>query len=422
MKYVQLTINDWLELKHRLKMELQGIKQSFVRIGFALRKIDDQKLYERDGYKSIAEFAEKEYGLQPSTTSRFMDINREYSIDGYSEHLREEYLDMNRSQLEEMLKLPETDREMIRPETHRADIRELKRFNRDTPAAGVADDIRQLIEQFIKDNTELFKSIYMTERTLEEKKELLIPSGNKSYKKGLYFLMMYEESIKVKKFGTDPQTMTWEAFFSVADEIYEERRQQEENEEIVVNETEQKEPLKTQEDEKALGKEPVAPAQKLPSKDLRKVEEPPVKHTPKKEDPMPKPLPEEKEQCQDQSVETNEMEEATIPGQMEVGDYPELMPKDNAEKETEEETEEEADVQDMETAEENPVKLEEGDNREAPVQQETWSRLEYIQGLTEYGLACYLAKNLPAEYLKDTGRLEKWLKERVDYLGNTEEL
>ena len=91
MEYVQMTLNDWVEMKRKLRQELLGVKQSFVRIGYALRKIEDQKLYENDGYKSIAEFAKEEYGLEPSTTSRFMGINREYSIDGYSEQLRPEY-------------------------------------------------------------------------------------------------------------------------------------------------------------------------------------------------------------------------------------------------------------------------------------------------------------------------------------------
>ena len=104
MEYVQMTLNDWVEMKRKLRQELLGVKQSFVRIGYALRKIEDQKLYENDGYKSIAEFAKEEYGLEPSTTSRFMSINREYSIDGYSEQLRPEYADLGRSQLEEMLK------------------------------------------------------------------------------------------------------------------------------------------------------------------------------------------------------------------------------------------------------------------------------------------------------------------------------
>ena len=85
MEYVQMTLDDWLQVKQKLRQELlEGVKQSFVRIGYALRKIEDQKLYEQDGYKSITEFAKAEYGLEASTTSRFMSINREYSVDGYS--------------------------------------------------------------------------------------------------------------------------------------------------------------------------------------------------------------------------------------------------------------------------------------------------------------------------------------------------
>ena len=80
MEYVQMTLDDWVQMKQKLKQELLGVKQSFVRIGYALRQIDDQKLYEQDGYKSIAEFAQAEYGLGPSITSRFMSINREYSL------------------------------------------------------------------------------------------------------------------------------------------------------------------------------------------------------------------------------------------------------------------------------------------------------------------------------------------------------
>lgn len=37
MEYVQMTLNDWIEIKQKLKRELLGVKQSFVRIGYALR-------------------------------------------------------------------------------------------------------------------------------------------------------------------------------------------------------------------------------------------------------------------------------------------------------------------------------------------------------------------------------------------------
>lgn len=226
MEYVQMTLNDWIEIKQKLKQELLGVKQSFVRIGYALRQIDDQKLYERDGYKSVAEFAKAEYGLEASTTSRFMSINREYSIDGYSERLRPEYADLGRSQLEEMLKLPDSDRQMIQPEASREDIRELKRFNKTEPEAGEADDLHQLVEKFYQDNSEVLNAVFseaagFDEATIGKFTEIVNPGGYRSYKKGLYFLMMYENRVSVKKFGGTPKDMTWWEFYQMTLDIFE---------------------------------------------------------------------------------------------------------------------------------------------------------------------------------------------------------
>lgn len=222
MGYVQMTLDEWVEIKQKLRQELIGVKQSFVRIGYTLRKIEEQRLYEQDGYKSVAEFAKAEYGLEQSTTSRFMSINREYSVDGYSETLRPEFADLGRSQLEEMLKLPEGDRKMVRPETSREEIRELKRFNRAEPETGVADGIGQLIENFFRDNRETLNAIFNGEDLGNTKRisEIINPGGNRSYRKGLFFLMMYENKISVKKYGMAPQEMGWEEFIQRAVEIF----------------------------------------------------------------------------------------------------------------------------------------------------------------------------------------------------------
>lgn len=223
MEYVQMTLNDWVEMKRKLRAELLGVKQSFVRIGYALRKIEEGKLYEQDGYKSVAEFAKAEYGLEHSTVSRFMSINREYSIDGYSEHLRPEYAELGRSQLEEMLKLPESDREMIQPETSRQSIRDLKNFNKQEPAAGVADSIDALIEKFFQENREELNKTFLAMAEgadIKDLVEIVNPGGNRSYKKGMYFLMMYENKISVKQFGQTPQEMTWEEFFQRTRDIF----------------------------------------------------------------------------------------------------------------------------------------------------------------------------------------------------------
>lgn len=230
--YEQLTISDWLTMKEKLRLELQNVTQSFVRIGYALRKIDDEKMYETDGCKSIAEFAKKEYGLEASTVSRFMAINREYSEGGYSERLREEYTGYGQSKLSEMLQLPDKDRELITPQMQRADIRELKDFNRTEPEGGKADDIQSLIESYFHDNKKDLNELYgMAENNhaddghivsidVKEAIDLLNPSGTKVYRKGLYMLFFYDENVKIKKFCEDAVTHTWGDFLAAVDEIF----------------------------------------------------------------------------------------------------------------------------------------------------------------------------------------------------------
>ena len=229
MEYVQLTLSDWMEMKDKIRRELQGVKQSFVRIGYALRKIEDGKYYEQDGYKSVAEFAKTEYGLEATTVSRFMAINREFSIDGYSERIREEYLDLSRSQLEEMLKLPEPDREMITPQTPREDIRELKRFNREAPEAPEgsegSEDLQGLIEGFFRNHPEELNQIFQELAKGRDGAgwvaEIVSPSGSRAYRAGIYFMMLQENKVSIKRFGSQPSTMTYEEFLERTREIFE---------------------------------------------------------------------------------------------------------------------------------------------------------------------------------------------------------
>lgn len=322
MEYTQITLDDWLEMKQKLKRELLGVRQSFVRIGYVLRQIDDQKLYEQDGYKSITEFAKAEYGLEPSTTSRFMSINREYSIDGYSELLRPEYEELGRSQLEEMLLLPDSDRQMVQPEMPRADIRELKRFNRAAPETGTADDIRGLVEKFFEANSEelngLFGNFAMSQESASDPEwvrraaELVNPSGNKSFRKGLYFLMLYEKEIKIKKHGETPQTMNWSEFFEITWSVFGDAAAG----------------AKTW--EQYFGKKEVAPAQKEEQGEGQEVKE----KTGEKPESTEEKEPETKEPAPKAGIEEHAQpergpaEDEQLPGQDSILNHPECLPED----------------------------------------------------------------------------------------------
>ena len=267
MQYLQMTLDDWLDAKESLRKELQNVKQSFNRIGFYLRKIDDSKAYEQEGYTSLASFAKEEYGLEASTVSRFIAINKEFSLEGYSEQMDPKYLEFKRSQLEEMLKLPPADREMITEETPRQVIRDLKTFNKTMPVPGEADSLSEIMKKFYAENPDVLKEVLLS---IEEGKEtrqlaeIVNPSGNRTYKKGIFFLIMSDSKISLKQFGTNPKSITWGEFFEKTKEIYPEEpgggwQQHLKKEEVIEAPKSEKKPEQTNEpanSEKEVVKEP----------------------------------------------------------------------------------------------------------------------------------------------------------------------
>lgn len=432
MEYVQMTLNDWLEIKQKLKQELQGVKQSFVRIGYMLRKVEEQRGYEQDGYKSIAEFANKELGLHPSTTTRLMQINREFSIDGYSERLKPEYLELNKGQLEAMLKLPDSDRQMIQPETPREDIRELNRFNKAEPAAGVADDLRELVEKFYKDNPEILNTVFsgaeFTEENIKQFAEIVNPGGNRSYKKGLFFLMMYENRVAVKKFGENPRNLTWWDFYKITTEIFADAAAEQKTWQNYFG----------GEDEETDGKNAGAGAngENSAEKERRAEEGTMEDHgtdtesgtgeaendSEREETGQQRPgIPEtgsdhEPEEAQDQKEEI-------APAQKSAESLEKVASAD-AEKEVEneekpEDEEDKKEESDIETAEKTEF---EAMNQPEIMDKPFGSRKDYLDTLTEYGAAQYLAtefKNhaLNSAILESPKKLEEWLLQEVDEKG-----
>lgn len=227
MEYVQLTLDDWLGIKEKLRKELQGVSEGFIRIGYQLKKIKEQRLYENDGYHDINEFAKAEYGLHPSTVSRFIAINTKYSVDGNSERLRPEFVGLGSTKLAEMLTLPDSDMEMIRPETTKESIRELKRFNRDTPdevpeEVDMRSTLETIVEEFFRKEADLLNEIYGEALELAEMVDRINPSGNRTFRTGLWFVSMFSEAegLKIKQFGQKPETVTWGAFAAAMDIVF----------------------------------------------------------------------------------------------------------------------------------------------------------------------------------------------------------
>lgn len=451
MEYVQLTLDDWVQMKQKLKQELLGVKQSFVRIGYALRQIDDQKLYEQDGYKSIAEFAQAEYGLGPSITSRFMSINKEYSVDGYSEHLRPEYADMGRSQLEEMLKLPESDRQMIRPETSREDIRELKRFNKSEPDAEQADSLEKLVQKFFETNPETAKELEQSaayaEWNIGKMAEIVNPSGTKTFRMGLYFAAMYEQNIQIKQFGQTPRLMSWDEFFEISKKILEKK-----HEETAV----EQEAIREEQESEAITEDPTFHQKNDPNEDAMKAEEQPP------EDVHPKMLQKEKTETNPIAPAQSEMPETIVNTESETISEESGEQEKEVSQNTEEEKSGTVQLEDAQKVEEKvssepeivqnetedtQIETENRPNETLSVQNEpenvheeqlpgqmnlpadypgtesievvgkAMPRKDYFDTLTAWGLSVYLSKYLPADVLADQKKLYQWMQKLVDERG-----
>lgn len=256
MEYVKMTINDWLALKGQLEAELRGAAAGFVRIGYLLRKIDETEGYKNDGSKSLTEWAKDNYGLSATAVSRFMAINKKYSIDGYSDQLRLEYAQYGSAKLSEMLALPDSDLEMVSPEMKREDIREIKKFNKEAakeeakaeepsadqreepheeqaPQAAAAPELPDVLPEhkwiieFFRENKGIMNDLYSSkafaEGNVDGMKEIVNPSGARTYRHRMTMVSMMDARIMVKVFQKSPAPMSWGGFFQIAADIFGEK-------------------------------------------------------------------------------------------------------------------------------------------------------------------------------------------------------
>lgn len=117
----------YAEYKTELDNELQKQAEGFVRVGYLLKVARDTNVLAESGYKSVAEFAQAEYGLSKDVVSRYIAINDRYSENGYSDRLQTKYEGYGYSKLTEMLTLPEEIISEIEPSLTRKEIQEIKK-------------------------------------------------------------------------------------------------------------------------------------------------------------------------------------------------------------------------------------------------------------------------------------------------------
>ena len=116
-----------------IKFNMQQAADAFINIGYYLRYIRDNRMYQEAGYIDIWEYGKSEFNLSKSSISRYMAINERFSQFGYSTMISENYKEYGYSKLQELLTM--TDEEIVEsgitPTTTIAKIRDIKQELKD---------------------------------------------------------------------------------------------------------------------------------------------------------------------------------------------------------------------------------------------------------------------------------------------------
>lgn len=467
MEYMQLSMDDYIQSKNEIKQELGGIVKSFVRIGWQLTRIDKSQAFKHDGYNTISEFARTEYGMNPSGVSRFMKVYEKYSVPGDTPELKKQYREFKFNNLVEMLQLPEEDQQIFHPEDKREDIRELKDFNKENEsnpmnlldwksAQSTEDKLHATIQEFFREKTGILNALYSSEAyqsgNIKEMAQIVNPGDSMSYRKGTVFLMFHQEDITVKIFNGEMRNISWDQFFTYTQEIFAEAAagaKTYENYFGIPEETHDPTPKEIPKPTPKPVSNPIpkhdvhpepeiAPAQQPESvenvkKTVDNHEEGQKTAVPEKEDSVSgKPkvdVHSETPEFQPENIEKNQETalpepEPQIPGQDSIENHPEYMP----EPEEQPESNLKPELQEDHFGEVNemvPEELEIAPTQSGsePPEAEPKTRKEYIDTLTAYGTAEYIARamrqfaNKTYNTLLDPVFWNEWLNGKVDHNG-----
>lgn len=197
IKYQQ----SYKDFKAELDHEMNRAAQGFVRIGYLLRKARDTDILANSPYKNVLEFAEKEYGLDKSQTSRFIAINERFGDPKDPEQLAEQYRPFGVKKLNMMLMLPDSLNEELTDDYTAAEIAEIKaevtEEQKITPLEVMAEEqdhtdlsmLARVLYKIGEDDPDLmmelmgadYLSDLLDEMRQERLLEILAPAGQKMY-------------------------------------------------------------------------------------------------------------------------------------------------------------------------------------------------------------------------------------------------
>lgn len=330
---------SYSEYKAELDRELQSSAESFVKIGYLLKVARDTNILAESGYKTVAEFAEAEYSLNKTQVSRFMSINDKFAENGYSERLADKFQGFGYAKLTIMLQIPEEIAQELSPEYTKAEIQAVKdeideekkvsdievMMEGSRPELDEMTILEKVVHQLGETEPEIFKQIYeigehghISEETI---KEAMAPTGEKVYSvriqgmgRVMLFLKASADRISIAPVRTpeEKQYFDWQALAECWWLMFDVQCESAEKAWEYIYEKDF--PRK---DKIAPVQQPAKAAQKPVPKKESKVSKAKTPKKPEKTKTEPVPVPDEQ-----------------LPGQMEVADYPELMPESHFEEVT----------------------------------------------------------------------------------------
>lgn len=253
----QLTISKegYIEIKQKIKDKLNETVNNFIIIGYHLKQVRDSGLYQYDGYRNMEEFAQREYNISAGTASRFMDINTEFSKEGNSLEIKDEYRNFGYSKLQEMLTVRPEDRELITADTTVKQIREIKTIEKEedqtaeeerqknlplmqmaAPDVPEQDSNEQIVEKFEqlnpfdavmtafwKENMELYTKAAAGLVTAEILAEEICPSGSRTFRSrtNMVFFYDFDKGIKLRGLENGKPVITQHTYNEILEQIKE---------------------------------------------------------------------------------------------------------------------------------------------------------------------------------------------------------
>ena len=417
------------DYKRAMDTVLSRTVEDFVLTGYILKQGRDTDILKESGYANVNEFAWGEYKLDATQVSRYIGINDRFSEGGCSPRLKEQYRGFGYTKLALMLTLPEIVAEELPVSLSKTEIQAVKEeieseekvtdieviLEGEKEEQKNLDNLGKALNQIFSDMPELYQEVHELIRKNSEIRyirEVMAPQGDKIYStriQGYGRIMVYvseskdDITIHAVRQGEKEQ-YSWKDVVSCMKNIMQKDNAKEEWSSLYGQQFPEKEEIA-----------PVQPKEKKKAK-------------PRKESKVVKAKPPKKK-------EEHELPN-DIPGQTEIAkDFPELLPEkeenctsanvneteENVSKMPESVTETEENVS---KEQENVINTQENVT-EAVIQQAYKGRKKYMETLSTYEMALYIAasiKTMPHMMLNSPDFWFEWLGKEVDEKGEEIEI